>query len=401
MHDRETAELAPYAVEDGMSRREAAALAGCTVASLGRWPAGRIPHERAGGGGTSGRPRREEDPADEPGREAYEAAMAESMLLRAVLADLKAAGWAPASIPDGRKAELGERLRAATGRPLREITRFLGTSKSSCERHRARPGRGRGAGVRGPVREAFGAPGGAYGCRRARAGLARRGIRASERRARRVMAEEGLEARPGARPPHRHSSYRGEPGRAAAPSLLLRPGARGSRDFSAPAPGTRLATDVTGLRLGPRGPKCHPSAAVGPCDGRVAAWAAGPSPSKALAQGMPARLEGRIAPGCVVRSDRGRHHRAPGWVAACASMGAARSTSRRGRSPDNAACEGLFGRPKVGPSRLSGWSGWAPGRFAAGPGRHMSWHGSGRPKSLGPGRYDTMDGRRAGTGLAA
>lgn len=401
MYDRETVELALYAVEDGMSRREAAALAGCTVASLGRWPAGRIPHERAGGGGMSGRPRREEDPVDESEREAYEAAMAENMLLGAVLADLKAAGWAPASISNGRKAELGERLRAATGRPLREITRFLGISKSSCEYHRARLGRGRGAGIRGPVREAFGASGGAYGCRRVHAGLARRGIRASERRVRRVMAEEGLEARSTARSPRRHSSYRGEPGRAAAPSLLLRPGARGSHDFSAPAPGTRLATDVTGFRLGPRGPKCYLSAAVGLCDGRVAAWAAGPSPSKALVQGMLAQLEGRIAPGCVVRSDRGWHYGTPGWVAACASMGAVRSMSRKGCSPDNAACEGLFGRPKVGPFHLSDWSGWTPGRFAAEPGRYISWYNSGRLKSFGPGRYDTMDGRRAGMGLAA
>ena len=42
----------------------------------------------------------------------------ENLLLRAVLADLKAGGWDPASMPNRSKCELGERLRAATGQPL-------------------------------------------------------------------------------------------------------------------------------------------------------------------------------------------------------------------------------------------------------------------------------------------
>lgn len=77
MYDRETVELALYAVEDGMSRREAAELAGCTVGALRHRLDGRIPHERAARGRIEGRPRREERPADDSKRAVYEAAMTE------------------------------------------------------------------------------------------------------------------------------------------------------------------------------------------------------------------------------------------------------------------------------------------------------------------------------------
>lgn len=77
------------------------------------------------------------------------------------------------------------------------------------------------------------------------------------------MAEEGPEARSTARSPHRRSSHAGEDGRAVAPNLLLGDGTRDSHDFSAARPGERVVTDVTEFRLGPRGPRCHLSAAAG------------------------------------------------------------------------------------------------------------------------------------------
>ena len=337
---------------------------------------------------------------DESEREAYEAAILENQLLRAVLADLKAGGWDPASISNRRKAELGGRSRRATGLPLRETARFLGISKSSYEYQRARAGLDRDAAIRPMVVEAFEASGGAYGYRRLHAGLAARGVRASEKRVRRVMREEGLEARSTARSPHRYSSHAGEDGRAVAPNLPLGEGTRGSHDFAAARPGERLVTDVTEFRLGPRGPKCYLSAAVDLFDGRVAAWAAGPSPSKALVQGMLSQLEGRVAPGCVVHSDRGRRYRAPDWVAACEAMGVVRSMSRLGHSPDNAACEAFFGRLKVELFHLADWEGWAVEGFVAKLGSYIDWYNSGRLKGFESG-YETIDGRRARMGLAA
>lgn len=48
----------------------------------------------------------------------------------------------------------------------------------------------------------------------------------------------------------------------------------------------------------------------------------------------------------VVHSDRGGHYRWPGWLSRVSEAKLVRSMSRKGCSPDNAACEGFFGRLK-------------------------------------------------------
>ena len=186
-------------------------------------------------------------------RAAHEAAMTENQLLRAVLDDLKGEGCAPASMSNGRKTELGEGLRRETGLPLREITASLRISRSSYEYQRARPGRDRDAALGGPVREAFEEGRGCYGYRRVHAALRLRGERVSEKRVRRVMREEGLEA---ARPRRRrYSSYAGEPDGRPANAPRERAEARRAageayapdHDFSAQAPGSLAVTDVSEL----------------------------------------------------------------------------------------------------------------------------------------------------------
>ncbi len=49
----------------------------------------------------------------------------------------------------------------------------------------------------------------------------------------------------------------------------------------------------------------------------------------------------------VVHSDRGAHYRWPGWINRMRDAQLTHSMSRRGCSPDNAACEGFFGRLKT------------------------------------------------------
>ncbi len=49
----------------------------------------------------------------------------------------------------------------------------------------------------------------------------------------------------------------------------------------------------------------------------------------------------------VVHSDRGAHYRWPGWLSRMRDAKLVRSMSRKGCSPDNAACEGFFGRLKT------------------------------------------------------
>ena len=49
----------------------------------------------------------------------------------------------------------------------------------------------------------------------------------------------------------------------------------------------------------------------------------------------------------LVHFDRGCHYRWPGWLELMERFGLARSAGAKGRSPDNAAAEGFFGRMKV------------------------------------------------------
>lgn len=151
MCDRETVELAPCAPGEGMTRREAAELCGVSRASVGFWAAGHVPHERGAGrirvDGRTGA-RDAGVPAVNAGEKAaYEAAMTEDTLPKAVLDDLKAEGCAPATASRRRCAGLGERLRAETGLSLARMLAFLGISKSPCEYRRARLGVDRRAGV--------------------------------------------------------------------------------------------------------------------------------------------------------------------------------------------------------------------------------------------------------------
>ena len=193
MYDRDTIELALLALEEGMSQGEAAELAGVARTTVGNWERGRLPHARSEKrahrrtrppqrAARMSAPDAKEGPLNEVERAAYEAAMTENMLLRAVLDDLKGAGSHPASMSNRRKCELGERLRAATGLPLREITAFLRIS-SSYEYRRARLGRpDKYAALRARVRELFEEGSRNWGYRTVWARLRREGVSGSRRR---------------------------------------------------------------------------------------------------------------------------------------------------------------------------------------------------------------------------
>ena len=142
MYSREDVELALEGLAEGMSVREVSEMVGCRGSTVRDWAAGRLPRSCTGAP-----PRGRMAPLPGEGgegavtddeRAAYEAAMTENQLLRAVLDDLKGEGCAPRSISNRRKAEFGERLRRATALPLRSITGFLRISKSSYEYWRPR-----------------------------------------------------------------------------------------------------------------------------------------------------------------------------------------------------------------------------------------------------------------------
>ena len=405
MFDPEDVELALLALEEGMTPREAGELVGAGRETVRRWASGRRPHPRSGPCRAKIPPKpkpkprpaatRREGPVDDAERAAYEAAMTENMLLRAVLDDLKAAGSGLRSISNRRKTELGERLRAATGLPLREVTAFLRISRSSYEYHRARLGRDKYAALRDEVEALFRSMGGGRGYRAVHAGLRRRGRRVSEKVVRRLMRERGLTA--ARRRRRAWSSYAGEPS-PAPPDLPLR--GDGTHILSAPAPNLLWVTDITELRLPGGAGKCYLSAVVDCFDGRPVAWSVGPRPTAELANSSLRAACATLGEGerPVVHSDRGGHYRWPGWVALCERHGLVRSMSRRGRSCDNARMEGFFGTLKSEMFHPRDWSGWALGDFMSEVDRWMRWFREGRrSRALG---WLTPDEHRRALGYA-
>ena len=259
--------------------------------------------------------------------------------------------------------------------------------------------RDRDADIRDRVVRIFREGSGCWGYRTVWARLRREGVRASEKRVARVMREEGLEVVYNKRRARGYSSYAGEEGRAAAPNLLLVAAGRDLHDFSAAAPGEVLVTDITEFRLPDDPRKVYLSPAVDLFDGDVAAFSVGTSPSKALVAEMLAGAVAAAGGGFTLHSDRGGHYRTPDWVRACGEAGVERSMSRKGHSPDNAACEGFFGRLKVEFFHGRDWSGWSPGEFIEALGAWVGRFNSERASDALGGA--TPDDYRSSLGMAA
>lgn len=385
MHSREKHDAFWEALDAGMTVAAAAEVAGIPAGTGRGWAIGRGPRRygwaRAGasifadGGAGGPRPAGREVALDESERAAYEAAMEENSLLKAVLDDLKAGGSAPGTTSRRRCAGLAARLRAETGLPLTRILAFLGLPRSSYYYHRARPATDRHAALRPLVRDAFEALGGARGYRPVWAELRRRGTRVSEKVVRRLMREGGLVARGRVRR-RAWSSYAGEAS-PAPPNLPLLPD--GTHLFRAPRPNELWVTDVTEFRL-PSGARCHLSPVIDCFDGRPVAWSVGPRPTAALANSSLELACATLSPGeaPVVHSDRGGHYRWPGWVAICEAHGLTRSMSRKGTSGDNARAEGFFGLLKREFFHGRDWRGWSLRGFMAELDRWMRWFREGR-----------------------
>jgi transposase InsO family protein len=139
---------------------------------------------------------------------------------------------------------------------------------------------------------------------------------------------------------HRYGSYLGEI--SPAPENLI------NRDFQATAPNEKWLTDITEFQI-PAG-KVYLSPIIDCFDGLVISWSIGAHPDAELVNTMlDAAIETVVDMDTrpVVHSDRGAHYRWPGWLSRMTHANLTRSMSRKGCSPDNAACEGFFGRLKT------------------------------------------------------
>ncbi len=302
-------------------------------------------------------------------------------------------GADPRTLTNREKAALIDAMRATYSLSFLASELEIPLSGYHYARNAAATGRDRWAEARRAVVEEFEACGRSRGYRYIRRRLSERGIACGERTVRRLMAEEGCTVvylKAG----KKWSSYAGEV--TEAPANLV------ARDFHAAAPNELWVTDITEFKLpGPDAAKVYLSVVVDRFDGMVAAWSAGTSPDARLANSsLEAACEGLSAGQApVVHSDRGGHYRWPGWISICGRHGLTRSMSAKGCSPDNAACEGFFGRLKNEFFRGRDWSGVGAGEFIERLCAWLEYYNGGRIKeSLGwmsPRRY------RESLGLAA
>jgi putative transposase len=185
------------------------------------------------------------------------------------------------------------------------------------------------------IRSIFEAQWSCYGYRRVRIELLKVAIRLSEKVVKNLMWEEGLVV---SRAKHRsYSSYLGELS-PAAPNLV-------NRDFHAPTPNEKWLTDITEFAV-PAG-KVYLSAIIDCFDGKAVSWRIGRAPTAELTNStLKAAVEKTGPCKAILHSDRGNHYRWPEWIALVRKNGLVRSMSKKGYTPDNAACEGFFGRMK-------------------------------------------------------
>ena len=83
----------------------------------------------------------------------------------------------------------------------------------------------------------------------------------------------------------------------------------------------------------------------------------------------------------VLHSDRGCHYRWPEWIRLEEEAGIVRSMSKKGCSPDNAACEGFFGRMKLEMFYGRDWSRASLDDFMKAVDGYLVWFCSGRIKT--------------------
>ncbi len=282
-------------------------------------------------------------------------------------------GVVPTNLTNKEKVILADAL--IDEYPLTEVLTHLQMARSTYFYHRkivSMPGKY--DELRRRIVELFDENGRRYGYRRIHALLVREKTRISEKVVRRLMGESGLEVFQRKR--RKYCSYQGEdnPG---ADNII-------ERNFNADAPNLKWLTDITEFSI-PAG-KIYLSPIVDCFDGLLPSWSIGTNPDAALVNSMLDRATETLIEGeyPLVHSDRGSHYRWPGWISRMHNAGLQRSMSKKGCSPDNAACEGFFGRLKNEMFYNRSWVGVDIEEFIDVLDKYLVWYNEKRIKiSLG------------------
>ncbi len=213
-----------------------------------------------------------------------------------------------------------------------------------------------------------------YGYRRIKILLKNQGMIVSEKVVRRIMKEDSLIVK--LRKIRKYNSYKGEIS-PAVENLV-------NRDFHAERPNQKWLTDITEFSI--RAGKIYLSPVLDCFDGMPVAWSIGTSPNAELSNSMLKTAISTLKPGekPIVHSDRGCHYRWPEWISIMDAAGLTRSMSKKGCSPDNAACEGFFGHLKTEMFYTRNWDETSVADFIHEIDQYMNWYQADRIKlSLG------------------
>ena len=272
------------------------------------------------------------------------------------------------------KTRLVDALRDAYGLP--ELFAELDLARSSYFYHRAQlRGADKYADARLAITDVFERNHRCYGYRRIRAALGRQKLCLSEKVVMRLMKQECLVV--AAKKRRKYGSYLGEI--SPAPDNLI------NRDFQAAVPNEKWLTDITEFQIAAG--KVYLSPIIDCFDGLVVSWSIGTRPDAELVNTMLDAAIEKVANSDdrpVVHSDRGGHYRWPGWLSRMHNAKLTRSMSRKGCSPDNAACEGFFGRLKTELFYPRDWQATTVEQFIQAVDAYIRWYNEKRIKiSLG------------------
>ena len=286
----------------------------------------------------------------------------------------KGLGVAPQLLSNREKTLLVDALKHTYTLP--ELLAELDLARSSYFYHCARlrmPDKY--ADVRRVLSEVFHGNHRCYGYRRMHAALGRRQLSLSEKVVQRLMKQESLIVTVNKK--RRYGSYLGEI--SPAPENLI------NRDFQADSPNEKWLTDITEFQI-PAG-KVYLSPMIDCFDGLVVSWTIGTRPDSDLVNTMLDAAVETVATSAirpVIHSDRGAHYRWPGWLKRVHNAKLIRSMSRKGCSPDNAACEGFFGRLKTELFYPRNWQDISVDQFIQIVDSYIRWYNEKRIKiSLG------------------
>ena len=143
-------------------------------------------------------------------------------------------------------------------------------------------------------------------------------------------------------------------------------------------------TDITEFAISAG--KVYLSPIVDCFDGLLVNWNISTSPDALLVNSMLDDTAKLLSVGekPIIHSDRGVHYRWPGWIDRMEKNGFIRSMSKKGCSPDNSACDGVFGRIKNEMFYNADWSGVNISEFIGILNDYLYWYNEKRiKKSLG------------------